>query len=189
MALSIPPNKSLGAGDKWGRWVEEQLGMLARSQNLNSQSTTRAIKASNSAISALSGRVESIPIFTPYSTSNSNFSVASGSSFKTIASLEIELPEWKEGAQIMAISNSSLLTNNAPYLSRLIANGSYDTTSVSRMGITGADQSDSISGLYSFSRSDEFQTFKLEYAVSITSGSSSANDKNNVVLSALVIFP
>lgn len=190
MPLTIPPNKGLGAGDKWGRWVEEQLGKIDRAQNLNAQSTTRAIKASNSAISALSRRVESIPIFTPYSDSNNNFSVSSGSSFKTIATLEIELPEWKDGAQIMAICTSSLLvTNSAPYLSRLMANGDYDSTSVSRAGITGGDQSDSISGLYSFSKSDEYQTFKLEYAVSVTSGGSAANERNNVVLSALVIFP
>ena len=54
MALSIPPNKNLGAGDKWGRWVESALSNFDRSINQLSRNLDSKVRSLNSAISRVS---------------------------------------------------------------------------------------------------------------------------------------
>ena len=54
MALSIPPNKNLGAGDKWGRWVESALSNFDRSISQLSRNLDSKVRSLNSAISRVS---------------------------------------------------------------------------------------------------------------------------------------
>lgn len=54
MALSIPPNKNLGAGDKWGRWVESVLSNFDRSISQLSRNLDSKVRSLNSAISRVS---------------------------------------------------------------------------------------------------------------------------------------
>ena len=106
-----PPQRNLGPGNDWGRWVEEQLQGLSTSATQAEQGNQRSFANNNAALKQLTNQlndirlvVESLPVSDGYHDFKQNWVVPSNATTK-ISDILVSWPDNKTKAIVLVIAS------------------------------------------------------------------------------------
>lgn len=101
-----PPQRNLGPGEDWGRWVEEQLQGLQRNSTQSEQGNQRSFANNGAALKQLTNQLNAIPVtMSGNNAQNGGWSTPSGGTF-TLANLSFDWPGDSRLCDVVVIFNA-----------------------------------------------------------------------------------
>ena len=141
--MIAPPQKNLGAGDEWGRWVEQELGVTDKSSVQVSQGIDRSLMSVNSTLTQLTKQLQELPIITTLTSIEQTINVSAGSNWTEVNRVSFSMPEGKTRLSLVVSAYIAYVTNGQFGVFgtrfRVINQGTTYTTNreLSRFGETG----------------------------------------------------
>ena len=115
--MIAPPQKNLGAGDEWGRWVEQELGVADKSSVQVSQGIDRSLMSVNSTLTQLTKQLQELPIITTLTSIEQTIKVPKAPSGATqgawteVNRVSFSMPEGKTRLSLVVSAYIAFVTN------------------------------------------------------------------------------
>ena len=99
-----PPQRNLGPGNDWGRWVEEQLQSLSTSATQAEQGNQRSFANNSAALKQLTNQLNAIPVASGQHDERTLWSVPANTT-TNISTISVAWAEGKTSCIVLAIAS------------------------------------------------------------------------------------
>lgn len=99
-----PPQRNLGPGNDWGRWVEDQLQSLSTSATQAEQGNQRSFANNSAALKQLTNQLNAIPVASGYHDERTLWSVPANTT-TDISTISVAWAEGKTSCIVLAIAS------------------------------------------------------------------------------------
>ena len=110
-----PPQRNLGPGNDWGRWVEDQLQSLSTSATQAEQGNQRSFANNSAALKQLTNQLNAIPVASGYHDERTLWSVPANTT-TSISTLSIPWTAGKTKCLVLAIASGGYDSYNSPMI-------------------------------------------------------------------------